>query len=132
MPLPLSFVVKNGSKIRDNVSASIPVPDVADRHLDVIAGLKRRVGGNADRVELDVPQFDGDPAAARHRVARVDHEVHQYLLDLRRVRQDRREIGPHVHGDLNVRADHPLQHVLHVVHEVIERNRLLGDDLTAG
>src|SRR5436189_140767 len=69
---------------------------VADLHLDIVAGLERRVRGNADLVELDVPQFDGDPAAARHSVAGVDHEVHQYLFNLRRVRQDRREIGPHV------------------------------------
>ena len=104
---------------------------VADRHLDVVAGLERWVGCDADLVELDVPQFDGDPSAARHSVARVNHEVHQYLLNLRRIRQHRREIGPHVRGDLNVRADHPLQHVLHVLHELIERNRLLGDHLTA-
>ena len=86
--------------------------------------------GNADLVELDVPQFDRDFSTAGHGVAGVDHEVHHDLLDLRRVRQNRREVGPHVGGDLNVGPDDP-QHVLHAFDEMIERNGLLGDHLAA-
>ena len=67
----------------------------------------------------------------RHRVARVDHEVHENLLDLRRVGEHRRQVRPDLGRDLNLRADEPLQHVLHVRHELIERDRLLRDDLTA-
>ena len=86
MPLPLSLVVKNGSKIRDSVFGVHAGAGVADRHLDVVAGLQPRVRGDADLVELDVAQLDRDLAAARHGVARVDDEVHQNLLDLRACR----------------------------------------------
>ena len=94
MPLPPSFVVKNGSKIRAAVSAVHAGSGVADRHLDVVAGLQPRMSGHADPVELDVAQLDHDFAAVRHRIARVDDEVHEDLLDLRAVGEHGREVGP--------------------------------------
>ena len=99
VPLPLSFVVKNGSKILDSVSESMPVPVSRDRHLDVIARLQTRVRRHADLVELDVSQLDGDLPAARHRIARVDDEIHQNLLDLGRIGEHGRQIGPDLRRD---------------------------------
>ena len=67
MPRPFGLVVKNGSNARSAVSGDMPSPssatvmrtwppDAGDRH--------------------------GDAAAARHRVAGVEHQVHQDLLEL--------------------------------------------------
>ena len=64
MPLPPSFVVKNGSKIRDSGVGVHAGAGVADRHLDVVAGLQSGVRRDADLVELDVAQLDRDLAAA--------------------------------------------------------------------
>ncbi len=71
----------------------------------------------------------GDLSALGHRVAGVDDEVHQNLLELRAVGEHRRQVGPDLGGDLNLRPDEALQHGLHRLDEVVERHGLLRDHL---
>ena len=66
------------------------------RHAEAGVGHHQRdvrPGNDVDVVvaELDIRERDGERAAARHRIARVDHEVHHHLADLLRVGADRRD-----------------------------------------
>ena len=77
-PVPLSgfFVVKKGSKMCRSVSASMPCRPVS------------LTWSSTDPVEMDADRMDrarGDryDSAARHRVAGVQDEVANHLVDLR-------------------------------------------------
>ena len=100
------------SRLRFRVHAAA---GVGHRHLDVVARPQPGVRGDTDLVELDIAQLDRDLAAVGHGVARVDHQVHENLLDLRAIGEDRRRVRPDIRRDLNLRTDEPLQHALHAV-----------------
>ena len=66
-----------------------------------------------DGVELRVPRLDGEFAARGHRVAGIDGEVQNHLLDLARVRNDLPHvIREHAH-QVDVLADEAPQHLFH-------------------
>ena len=82
MPWPSGLVVKNGSNalldhLRRHAGAGI-----ADRQHHVLSrghlGMRRGVG----IVEMRVRRFDGQLAAVRHRIARIDREIEQHVLEL--------------------------------------------------
>ena len=89
MPLPAALVVKNGSKSRAAHLLVHADAGVADAEQDVRARRDVAVRWRVALVELDVGGLDREPAAARHRVARVGGEVEDHLLDLRAVGLDR-------------------------------------------
>ena len=90
MPWPTGLVVKNGSKMRAWTSGSMPTPVSLtlsctyspQRDADAAVPLGVRL------VQLGDLGRDGDPAAALHRIAGVEHEVHQHLLELAAVGPD--------------------------------------------
>src|SRR5439155_9086527 len=55
---------------------------VADGEDDVQAGLERARAGLDRRGELDAPRLDDELSTLWHRVARVQGEVHDHLLEL--------------------------------------------------
>ena len=61
-------------------------------------------------VELDAPGRDRQHAAVRHRVARVDDQVHQQLFDLRLVGDDLQPLGREVGLDLDLGLDQAAKH----------------------
>src|SRR5207302_1781426 len=65
-----------------------PGAGIAHGEQHVLAGRHRALVCHVALVELDVLRFDGDPATPRHRVARVQHQVEQYLLELAWIRLD--------------------------------------------
>ena len=71
----------------------MPVPGI--RHLDhhVVALQDHRPVAVQILLEVHVARGDADLAAPRHRVAGIDDEVHDHLLDLALVDPDRREVG---------------------------------------
>ena len=79
---------------------------------DVRAGNDVEVLG----AELDVRGLDGQRAALRHRVARVDDEVHQDLAKLLRIgaecAESCRELQRQLQPDLG--AQQPAEQILHV------------------
>ena len=77
VPSPGPLVVKNGSKARSATSGAMPVPSSETRDLDAVAGAA-----------------DGDRQrpAVGHRVAGVDGEVHEHLLELRAVGEHGRQL----------------------------------------
>jgi hypothetical protein len=74
--------------------------------------------------------LDGHRAASRHRVTRVDDEVHQHLTDLLRVGADRREVGLQRKLQADLGSDQPADQILHVRDHLIEIHRV-GDRLLA-
>ena len=86
-PCRPSLVVKNGSKTCCARLAVHALPGVAHREHDVgrpAATSKCSTAYGSSKI--DVAGRDRDGAAAGHRVARVDHEVHEDLVELRRRR----------------------------------------------
>jgi len=72
---------------------------------DVAAGLGGRVGLQVSLVHVHVGRFDGQPATSGHRVARVDRQVHDDLLELAGVDDRHAQIGSEESGELNVLSD---------------------------
>ena len=62
-------------------------------------------------MELHVGGFDRQAAALLHGIARVDHEVHDDLFELPRVRPHQREIGRQHEVERDVFADEPAEHL---------------------
>ena len=82
--------------------------------------------GRKRPVELDVLQFDAERAAGRHGVARIHAQVHQDLMELRRVAEDRPHFrGMHCSGRyvLGKRLPHDCAHV---AHNEVQLHRLMS------
>jgi hypothetical protein len=96
-----------------------PLPLVRDRHHDELA-VPRQVG-----------RFDREQAAAGHRVAGVDGQIDEDLLELHRIdpHPAERLLGDDQEPD--VLADQPLQHPPHPGDDVVQVQDLRGDDLPA-
>jgi len=101
------------------------VPGVSDGQDRVETGCDLHVTRRRFGVELDARGADGQPSAGRHRVARVDDEVHQYLLDLARLGENRARILV-LRAQINrhVFADEATDHRLGLAHHLAEDERL--------
>ncbi len=126
VPLPCSLVVKNGSKIRACVARPSRA-GVADREHDVGARPDRRCAGGVGLVELRVAGLDGQLASRGHRVARVDRQVHDHLLEAPRVDLHQPERAARHRGQLDVLPQHRRsifsmlgEHVVEVEHLRLE------------
>ena len=64
-----------------------------------------------------VGRGEGERAAGRHRVARVDAEVGDHLLQLPRVGDHLAQRGVEIEPELDPLADDPPQHAAHLVHD---------------
>ena len=99
-----------------------PAAVVADRQRDVGPGLealreRRRV------LERDRAGLDLDRAAAAGGVPRVDHQVHEDLLELTAIGAHRGQAPGERRGELDVLADHPAQHGDHVHDQMVQVDR---------
>ena len=93
---------------------------VADREHHVLARQHALVLARVVLVELDVLGLDRQHAAVRHGVARVDHQVHQHLLELRRIEPHAAEAARRDDAQLDVLADDAAQQVLHLHDEPVQ------------
>src|SRR5215831_10195204 len=106
VPLPGSFVVKNGSKRCACVATSIPVPlSVTSRRM-CEPSLGRMPGG-----------VGASPART---VAGIDGKVHDDLLDLAGIGLDAAEAGLGQGDEIDGLADQALEHGLHARDDVVE------------
>jgi hypothetical protein len=136
VPLPTSFVVKNGSKIRWSVSSVHPLARVRDGQHRVGARFPEAVGGDEVLRQDDPRGLQGKSSAPGHGVPCVRREVHQHLLELEGVGEDRKaplsrrtleafRAGPVAGGAvdqaaLDVLPDHAPQEFLHLAHDVVQ------------
>jgi hypothetical protein len=70
-------------------------------------------------------------AALRHRVARVDREVHEHLLQVSGVGADGPERLGQVGSDLDLLADDAPEHSLQPTHDAVEVDLHRGEHLLA-
>ena len=78
------------------------------------------VGLSIAFIEFDVGGFDGESASLRHRVPRIDGEVHDDLVDLPRVDLDRAEVGRQSRRELDILADQTLKQFSRVNDDGVE------------
>ncbi len=93
---------------------------VVDREHHVRARGRSRVLADPGGVEVDVPRFDRQRAAARHCVARVQREVQHHLLDLTGIRADAIERLRQLPFEADVFADQPPEQRVHPRHDRIQ------------
>ena len=95
---------------------------VAHREHDVRARHDRdpRVLARVSLGELGAEGLDGEPAADRHRVARVEHEIEQHLRQLARIGLD--EAGRRAQPELErgLLAEGAPEHELEAAHRLVE------------
>ena len=131
MPLPTSLVVKNGSKILSRTSAGMPWPVSSTSISTYSAGDERLFlevgafgGGKVARAQQDV-------AAVAHRVARVDDQIDDHLLELVEVGLDQPEIAAVHDVEIDRLADQPAQQHLQFGQHVAELQGLRPQRLPA-
>ena len=100
-----------------------PGPGVRDREDHV---LSRREADERRLLlrQLGVARLDPEAPAHGHRVARVQRQVQQDLLDLAGVRPHRPERRARTDVELDVLGDHPLQHRRDAVHDGVQVERV--------
>ena len=129
MPLPTSLVVKNGSKILSRTSAGMPCPVSCTSTSTYSAGDKRLLVEGGAVLRRHVARAQHDAAALAHRVARVDDEIDDDLLELVEVGLDQPEIAPVRDLELDPLADQPPQHHLQFRQHVGELQHLRAQRL---
>ena len=105
---------------------------IADGEQHVLPGSDLGVRGGIAIVEISIRRLDRQPAAVRHRVARVDREVEQHVLELVGI-DARLPQAAGEHGlDRDVLAQGPAQQVRHAGHQSPDIERLRLQRLLAG
>ena len=107
VPLPGGLVVKYGSNARDSVAASMPKPVSITRNITDGAA---RPGSARDAT---VAGLDVMRPPHRHRVARVEEQVHQRLLELADVHVDPAQPRLEAEHDVDALAEQRLQRAHH-------------------
>ena len=79
-------------------------------------------------VELDVAGFDRQLSPGRHRVARVDDQIHDHELDLVRIDADQPEALTRHDRKLDVFSDHAHQHAIQIAEQLIQVQHLGLED----
>src|SRR5260370_25947430 len=70
--------------------------------------------------DLDGSRFYRDSSSTRHRVSGIQTQVHEDLLDLRRIRVDRGKVRPKINSELDAISEHALQEFLSLPDQGIE------------
>jgi hypothetical protein len=92
------------------------VPGIAHPQHHGIAVTRRPLAARGG----EIGGLDGERAALRHRVARVHRQVHQHLLDLRRIGLDPPQAGGEPAHQLDVLVDQARQQALHLRDHLVE------------
>ena len=122
--MPCSLVVKKGSKMWALRLVRHPRSGVGDLEHRVPSRRQSELGG-PEYVEIDDGRLDPDLATVRHRIARVDDEVHEHLLELAGVRAHGLERRRRVDHERDVLVDQAVQHRLDASHELVEIDLLV-------
>jgi len=104
---------------------------VRDRQAHVVPGGHAVAPLDVLVVQRDARRLDAQPAAAGHGVAGVDGEVQEYLLELTGVGVHRAGGGIERRGELDVFAEQPPQHAVHVGDHGIDVEHLGSEHLAA-
>ena len=129
--MPTSLVVKNGSKILSMISGGMPVP-VSSTSTSTYSPIGMPLYWNfALCVGADIGGAQRELAAVGHRVARIDHEIDDHLLELREIGLHRPEVALRHDVERDPLADQPAQQHGQVVDHVAEVDDLRAQRLLA-
>ena len=103
--------------LRDRIHADTRV---RDRQQNMRSGGEANMLGGHGRLDVHVGGLNPQPAAIRHGVARVRGEVHQDLLQLRRIDLDGAQVGRGGEGKLHVGAEEATEQGLHSAEQGID------------
>src|SRR5262245_30453218 len=126
VPLPTSLVVKNGSTARAHVGGHAAAI-VRDRDANVAA----RRADEIFIVQDHIPCLDFENTAVRHGVARVQSEVEQSRLQLRRVHKREPRLIFGSQQDLATPSDRPADEPLELPNEAAGAHRFWVQSLSA-
>ncbi len=65
----------------------------------------------------------------RHRVAGIDRQVQDDLLQLAEIGPHRADVPREDRAEIDILADQPMQHPVHVRHDAIDAEHAWGEDL---
>ena len=88
-----------------------------------MAGLEVDGPGLLARVDFMAARLDYEAAPVRHRVTRVDRQIEQHLLHLRRVGHGRTDVAIQARFNRDILADQSLQDLVEAVNDGIEVDR---------
>jgi transposase len=108
------------------------VPFIGQLHQNIGAGPNTRTIAFDGSFESKVLCLDNDVAPRRHRIARVDHKVHDYLLELPFVGPDRQKIGIVIERQPDFFSDEPVQEMGQIRERVAQIKHLGAQILLAG
>ena len=124
--MPSSLVVKKGSKMCSRVARSIPIPVSMDREKDVRSGPHIEMLDRVRLVDHHVPGLDRHSSAVGHRVAGVDDEVDQDLVELPGIGADVTGVMVELEHEPHVFADQLTDHRLEATDGGIEVEHASG------
>ena len=119
VPFPTGLVVKNGSNMRRRVASSIPQPVslTASRAYRPGTAEGKVFNQSASRsmvfVSIMLPPL-------RHRVARIDDEIHQHLFEMTGIGADMAQAGRQGCFEFDIFADEAAEHPFHLRHGRVE------------
>ena len=88
--------------------------------MTVATRLQGLVFAGIGLVEFHVLGFERDLSPVGHGIARVQHQVHDDLLDLAGISFDRAQLAAGHGEDFDVFADEPPQHGVEVQHNLVQ------------
>ena len=109
----------------------MPVPVSDTRQANIVAGphFERKCLG---AVERTIGGLDPEPAAIRHRIARVDAQIKQRVFELVWIDQRCPEIALRGHRHLDAGPDRVVDQIRHACDQAIDVGRLRIERLTPG
>ena len=111
VPLPGSFVVKNGSKMRAKFSGAMPQPVSVTRRQTWRPGEASGIAAASSSVKTLLSGFNEEPSAAGHGVACVDDEVKEHLVEHPGIRAGDEGSRVEIELQTHILADDALQHL---------------------
>ena len=93
---------------------------IADRKHHVFSGPKRSMKSGIVLIENHVGSFDCELSTRGHGITGIDCQIHDYLLNLTGVSANRCKAGIGDHHQVNVLADHAVEHFEVLGHHAVE------------
>jgi len=110
-PLPDGLGGVEGLEDPVEVGSGDPGPGVGDGEFGVRAGGHHVAEGDGPCLrDAHEPRGQPDGPTMRHRIARVEDQIHHHLVELTAVRSDGARPRPHVRGQRDGGTDHAPQH----------------------
>src|SRR5690348_15246702 len=110
-------------------SSDVCSSDLIIRQHYITPHLGSRMMPSIRSVEIHVGRFDTQLASTGHRVAGVDGEIHNHLLDLALVSFDPRYVGRKRGAHGNVLAQYAREHLDHVADQIVQVQDRRGQNL---